>query len=215
MQDSEFQRNRDDESLRKVLQRAVNRENAPERFEANDQPKDTAIDFIGEIIVGVLHATVPTKTFDPTVWVEQHGDYLYSFAFSRVRNEASRRRYCSGNSSCRDSVLRKFLKRFIGKNLAHGNLKTQSYRSFSQNSKSVDLTSAEADMSEYDYLFERDDEWKGHWNPDLAPIEWNATPEAVLEQTEFRGILTNCLNELPERVANAFTMREMDGFQLQ
>ena len=70
-------------------------------------------------------------------------------------------------------------------------------------------------MSEYDYLFERDDEWKGHWNPILAPIEWNATPEAVLAAKRISRNLDELPERTPERVANAFTMREMDGFQLQ
>ena len=75
------------------------------------------------------------------------------------------------------------------------------------------MTDEEADLSSYDYLFRADGVWKGHWAAEARPAVWDEDPEKALEHTEFRGILTHCLGELPERVANCFTLREMDGLQ--
>lgn len=155
------------------------------------------------------------KVFDPTVWVEEYGDYLYSFAFSRVRNEAVAEDIVQETLLAAIQSYDRFSGNSSEKTWLTGILKNKVIDHFRRNSKYGELTNIEADMSAYDYLFEREDEWNGHWNDSLAPIDWKTTPETVLEENEFRGILTSCLNELPERISNAFTMREMDGFSCQ
>ena len=151
--------------------------------------------------------------FDAAVWVDRYGDYLYAFAFSRLRDE----------SIAEDLVQETLLaalqsrSRYDGKSNEKtwltGILKHKIIDHFRRGSRQVDLTPDESDMSGYDYLFERGDEWSGHWNPNLEPMLWNSTPEAALERSEFRGILSHCLGELPERAANCFTLREMDGLE--
>lgn len=152
------------------------------------------------------------KTFDPTIWVEEYGDYLYAFAFSRVRNEAVAEDLVQETLLCALQNYPSFEGKSSEKTWLTGILKNKVIDHFRRSGKQVNMTDEEADMSSYDYLFERDDEWNGHFNDRLAPINWSSsTPEAALERTEFRMILTNCLGELPERVADAFTLHEMDG----
>jgi RNA polymerase sigma-70 factor (ECF subfamily) len=59
-------------------------------------------------------------------------------------------------------------------------------------------------------MFERHDEWENHWHDTLSPRIWSRSPAEALEQDEFFGVLRECLSKLPERVANAFTLREMN-----
>ncbi len=70
-------------------------------------------------------------------------------------------------------------------------------------------------MSGYDYMFERTGEWDGHWNDRYAPAEWGddngASPLRNVEEVEFQTVFSNCLTGLPERIADAFVMREVDG----
>lgn len=150
--------------------------------------------------------------FDPAIWVEKYGDYLFAFAYSRVRNEAAAEDLVQETLLSALEGYSNFGGKSSEKTWMTGILKNKIHDHFRKNSKRAELTEEEADMSSYDYLFERDDEWKGHFNDRLGPISWKtATPDAVLEKSEFRNILTSCLSELPERVANAFTLREMDG----
>jgi RNA polymerase sigma-70 factor, ECF subfamily len=151
--------------------------------------------------------------FDAAVWVDQYGDYLYAFAFSRVRDESIAEDLVQETLLAALQSHSKYDGNSSEKTWLTGILKHKIIDHFRRSSRQVDLTPDEADMSSYDYLFERDDEWSGHWNPNLEPMQWNATPEAALERSEFRGILTHCLGELPERVANCFTLREMEGFE--
>ena len=45
----------------------------------------------------------------------------------------------------------------------------------------------------------------------MTPRRWEVDPERILEQKEFMSQLNRCLADLPERMALAFTLREMDG----
>lgn len=152
------------------------------------------------------------NAFDAAVWVDKYGDYLYAFAFSRVRDQSVAEDLVQETLLAALQSHSKYDGNSSEKTWLTGILKHKIIDHFRRGSRQVDLTPDEADMSGYDYLFERDDEWSGHWNPNLKPMQWDATPEAVLERSEFREILTHCLGELPERVANCFTLREMESF---
>lgn len=153
------------------------------------------------------------KTFDLTVWVDRYGDYLFAFAFSRLRDKSL------AEDMVQDTLLaamqsgNSFQGRSSEKTWLCGILKHKVIDHFRKSSREVELTEEEADMSGYDYLFRDEGVWKGHWSAESRPIQWNDNPEKVIEHTEFRGILSHCLSELPERVANCFTLREMDGFE--
>lgn len=158
-------------------------------------------------------SAINSTTFDAAVWVDRHGDYLYAFAFSRVRDEAA------AEDLVQDALLAALQARgsFSGKSSERtwltGILKHKIIDYFRKYSRETELTGDELDLSSYDYLFREEGEWKGHWTAEARPIRWTQDPEQVLEHAEFRGILTHCLGELPERVANAFSLREMDGLE--
>jgi RNA polymerase sigma-70 factor (ECF subfamily) len=82
---------------------------------------------------------------------------------------------------------------------------------FRRNCRQLDLTAEEADLTAYDYLF-ADETWKDHWTEETMPVDWKTTSAEALETGEFSRVLKNCLGELPERIACAFTLHEMDGF---
>jgi RNA polymerase sigma-70 factor (ECF subfamily) len=158
--------------------------------------------------------TIKTKetVFDAGTWVDAHGDFLYSFAFSRVRDEWLAEDLVQDTLLAAMQAKNAFESKSSERTWLCGILKHKIIDHFRRSSREVELTEEEADMSSYDYLFREEGVWKGHWSAQARPVEWNDNPEKVLEHMEFRGILTHCLGELPERVANCFTLREMDGF---
>jgi RNA polymerase sigma-70 factor (TIGR02943 family) len=154
------------------------------------------------------------KEFDPTVWVDLHGDYLFAFAFSRLRDESA------AESAVRETLLAAIAaiesrdscaEKSSEKTWLCDILKHKIIDLFRRNPGEADLTGEEADMSSYQYLF-ADEIWKDHWTESTMPVEWQTTPAQALEKGEFCAVLENCLGELPARVANAFTLHEMDGF---
>jgi RNA polymerase sigma-70 factor, ECF subfamily len=151
------------------------------------------------------------KIFDPTVWVDLHGDYLFAFAFSRVRCAMTAEDLVQETLLAAMQAKNKFAEKSSERTWLCGILKHKIIDHFRKNSREVELTEEEADLSSYDYLFREEGVWKGHWAAEARPAVWEENPEKVLEHMEFRGILTHCLSELPERVANCFTLREIDG----
>ena len=53
----------------------------------------------------------------------------------------------------------------------------------------------------------------GEWQ--IRPFKWAINPGKIYEQKEFLDVLYRCLAELPERLAQAFMLREMDGLSTE
>ncbi len=151
------------------------------------------------------------REFDPTVWVDRHGDYLFALALSRVRDASAAENivqetllaaieaYDSGSEKSSE-------KTWLGRILKHKIIDF-----FRRTRRALDLTDEESDMSAYQYLF-ADETWKGHWSESAMPSDWKSTPEQALRKDEFCAVLEYCLGELPARIADCFTLHEMDGF---
>jgi len=68
----------------------------------------------------------------------------------------------------------------------------------------MDRLGAEED---HDGTFDQD----GHWKLDqTAPLDWPDNPGGVLEKKQFWDVLKRCLGELPPRMAQVFSLREVD-----
>jgi len=71
----------------------------------------------------------------------------------------------------------------------------------------VDATAADTDGEDFDSLFDR----RGFWNPDERPVTWS-DPDAAFSQKEFWAVFDVCLNNLPEKIARVYMMREFLEF---
>lgn len=149
---------------------------------------------------------------DPLEWFDLYGDYLFAYARRRVRSQTAAEDLVQETFLAALLANGNFAGRSSEKTWLTGILKHKIYDYFGKNSRQAELTPEERDLSSYDYLFERDDEWNGHWNDNYAPVDWdNAHPLRQVEDGEFQTVFSGCLTGLPERIANAFVMREVDG----
>ncbi len=148
---------------------------------------------------------------DPTVWVDQYGDCLFRFAFMRLRDETLAEDLVQETLLAAIQSLDKFGGGASERTWLTSILKHKIIDYFRKNSKQIQLTDEDTDLSDFDHFFKRDDEWDGHWRINLRPVEISETPESILERAEFREVLQGCLSVLPVRVASVFTLREMDG----
>src|ERR1041385_4784769 len=148
--------------------------------------------------------TANTIEIDPTVWGDDHGDYLFRYAVVRLREEAQ------AEDAVQETLLAAIqsLASYGGKSTERtwltGILKHKIIDHYRKSSREVPLDPSETDLSEFDPLFERTDEFKNHWSDTLSPRIWNRSPDEALQENEFFGVLQNCLTKLPERVANVF-----------
>ncbi|HET8746634.1 MAG TPA: sigma-70 family RNA polymerase sigma factor [Ramlibacter sp.] len=72
----------------------------------------------------------------------------------------------------------------------------------------LDAPQAEAAAQEFESLFDEHEHWREH------PHEWQ-TPEASLQQKEFRRVLESCLAHLPRRTVQVFLLREQMGREIE
>lgn len=157
-------------------------------------------------------ATLPKVEWniDPTAWVDEHGDYLFRYALIRLRDEVR------AEDAVQEALLAalQHLDSYSGRSTERtwltAILKHKIIDQIRKACKEVPFDASDTDLSEFDPLFERDDEWNGHWSDTLSPRTWQRSPEDALRQTEFFGVLQTCIGKLPERVAHVFTLREVD-----
>jgi RNA polymerase sigma-70 factor (TIGR02943 family) len=153
----------------------------------------------------------PSANIDPDRWVDEHGDCLFRYALARVRDE----------SLAEDLVQETLLSAIQSKTSYSGRsaektwltsiLKHKIIDHYRKNSRQVQITDEDLDMSGLNYLFERPDVWDGHWADGLRPVDPQQSPEYVLERSEFWAVMNRCMSAMPNRVAYVFSMREMDG----
>ncbi|HEX8288865.1 MAG TPA: sigma-70 family RNA polymerase sigma factor [Pyrinomonadaceae bacterium] len=159
-----------------------------------------------------IAATSVNWNIDPTVWVDEHGDYLFRYALMRLRNETLAEDMVQETLLAAIQSLAAYSGKSSERTWLTGILKHKIVDYYRKSSRETPLDESELDLSGFDKFFERDDEWKNHWNPQLAPRGWTNSPEAVFEQNEFFDVFQTCMSKLPERVAHVFALREMDGF---
>lgn len=152
------------------------------------------------------------SVLDSIKWFELYGDYLFAFARQRVREQSAAEDIVQETFLAAIQASRSYAGKSSEKSWLTGILKHKIYDYYRKNSRQFDSTDEETDLSSYNYLFERDDEWDRHWNDRYAPAEWNEnSPFRQVEAGEFQVVLSVCLTGLPERTANVFVMREVDG----
>ena len=151
---------------------------------------------------------------NPESWVDQYGDFLYHFTLSRIKDP----------SIAEDLVQETFLaalkarKNFQGRSTARtwliailkhkivDHIRKQVREHTSDKVESMLNTAANDPV---DSSFNDEGDWR------IRPSKWAIDPMKLYEQKEFMDILYQCLGELPERQAEAFMMREIDGFSTE
>jgi RNA polymerase sigma-70 factor (ECF subfamily) len=141
---------------------------------------------------------------DPETWMDQYGDVLYRFALFRVQD----------STVAEDLVQETFLaalgayKNFKG----HSTLRTWLIAILKN--KSVDHIRKKVKERRSDEMerlgngvganFNGQAEWP------LRHAKWLDTPLKLYARKELMDTLSNCLSKLPDRLAQAFIMREID-----
>lgn len=161
---------------------------------------------------GAKEMALPTFEWniDPAAWVDDHGDYLYRYALLRLRDEARAEDVVQESLLAALQHLDSYSGRSTERTWLTGILKHKIVDQIRKACREVPFDPSDTDLSEFDPLFERDDEWRGHWNDSLSPRIWQRSPEEAVQQTEFFGVLQRCIGKLPDRVACVFMLREMD-----
>jgi len=141
-------------------------------------------------------------------WLEDHGDALFRYALVRVRNRET------AEDLVQETLLAAFRAkdRFAGKSSVStwliGILKHKVIDHYRKRGRQVSFTDLSFLREECSDQFDG----AGFWGHDrgLGPKEWSAPSDEVLDRDEFWKVLRDCLDKLPPRVAQVFTLRVID-----
>lgn len=152
---------------------------------------------------------------DAERWVDQYGDYLFAYAFARVRNRAR----------AEDLVQDTFLAALRNASQFAGRSSERSWLVGILRNKTLDyFRTAHRERSFTDLEFYADDEAEqfvdgglraGAWSDHLAPQDWPPQAGQGLDDEEFWSAFRTCADKLPVNVARVFILREVDEINSQ
>jgi RNA polymerase sigma-70 factor (ECF subfamily) len=152
----------------------------------------------------------PVALSNPDTWLDQHGDALYRYAILRVREPAT----------AEDLVQETLLSALRARDSFAGAAAERTWLIAILKNKIIDYYRRhrhEAPLPETDdpdaaieAMFNEADE--NHWAHE--PAAWS-NPDAALEQSEFWRAFQLCLEQLPPRQAQVFTLTEVDGLDTE
>jgi RNA polymerase sigma-70 factor (TIGR02943 family) len=142
---------------------------------------------------------------DPEDWVDRHGDALYRYALLRLRS----------SDLAADVVQETFLEALRARSSFSGRSSERTWLVGILRHKIVDhLRRVRRDPGVGDGVsangtsespFDR----RGHWR--VGPAYWRSDPSSEMETREFWDVFNGCLSKLPQGLADAFFLRELDG----
>ena len=151
------------------------------------------------------------RLLDPTRWLDQHGDYLYRFALTRVRDAA-----------VAEDLLQETLLAAINAHHDHegrssertwlvGIMRHKIFDHFRRLARTQEFQLSSDEWPDEVNWFEQTGAWHGHWREDQAPVNWSLDAVTLLESREFWETLERCLARLSPQMAAAFALREIEG----
>jgi len=153
-----------------------------------------------------------TNGLNPAEWLDRHGDYLYRYAMARVRDAAVAEDLLQETLLAAISASHTHEGRSSERTWLAGIMKHKMFDYFRRVSKTAEQQFAADDDGGGAFdVFENSGAWRGHWREDRAPVSWPVDAVKLLESREFFEVLDRCLSRLPQQMAIAFTLREIDG----
>jgi len=154
-------------------------------------------------------ATSPKADVDPERWVDDHGDYLYHYALSRLRDPIQAEDFVQESLLAALKNYKRFEGRSTERSWLTGILKNKILDHFRKAGRETSFTDLEFYRDEEEQTFENQ-AFPDHWNATAAPTEWDAAG-SMLDKEEFWRVFHECSGRLPDRIARVFLLREVDG----
>src|SRR5688572_2814348 len=99
---------------------------------------------------------------DPTKWVDEHGDYLFRYAIVRLRDETLAEDIVQETLLAAIQSLASYSGKSAERTWLTGILKHKIIDYYRKNSRQIQITEEDTDLSGFDHFFKREDEWDGH-----------------------------------------------------
>jgi RNA polymerase sigma-70 factor (TIGR02943 family) len=139
-------------------------------------------------------------------WVDEHGDCLYRYALARVRKPEVAEDLVQETFLAAVRAYDKFGGRSSVRSWLCGILKHKIIDHYRKAGRETSFTDLEFLSDEFSEKFVP----QGFWRHAIGPADWQPDASEVMEQGEFWQTMQRCLAKLPVKIANVFSMREME-----
>lgn len=140
---------------------------------------------------------------NPEKWVNEYGDYLYSFAMSRLSSQAL----------AEDLLQETFLSAYQARDSFKGNsnektwlvsiLKRRIADHYRKKSRSKEQSST------FDSPFVQEDFLNGTWKENRTPQQWDDAEDWANDE-DFIKIIKKCISILPDKWKSVFSMKHVE-----
>ncbi len=141
---------------------------------------------------------------NPATWVEEHGDYLFRYALSRLRDAESAEEVVQEMFLAGLRHAGQFAGRGTDRAWLLGILKRKIVDYIRKRSRASNLSTSGDENDPSDMLFDQTGSWRAEFR------RGSDRPLDSLERKEFWDVLRKCLDGLTPRQADVFTLREME-----
>jgi RNA polymerase sigma-70 factor (ECF subfamily) len=142
---------------------------------------------------------------EPAAWVDRYGDALYHFALSRVKNREIAEDLVQETFLAAVKAKDRFRGQSSEKTWLFGILKHKVIDHYRKKKAVIYEQDFGADTTGLEAFFNA----KGAWQ--TMPEHWRLNPGKSQEVREFLDHFYQCLAELPQKTAEVFAYREIDG----
>lgn len=149
---------------------------------------------------------ISQQILDPDGWLEKHGNYLYRYALCRLRSPELAEEKVQETFVGALQTQERFQGRASERTWLTSILRRKIFDHFRKISRERAFDDALLEKVAPDALFNS----RGRWI--AGPNKWYFEPDTALRQKEFLDILHRCLSKMPDRLAQVFVLREVDGY---
>jgi len=150
-------------------------------------------------------------SMDPELWVAAHGDVLFSFALARVRDRSVAQDLVQETFLAALRSMTSFAGRSTERAWLFGILRNKLVDYYRLKGREAQFAESDSPESDEGRFFHSLGFKKDAWIRSLAPQAW-LSPDESLVQKEFQIVFHRCLARLPDRVAQVFLLKEVDGW---
>jgi len=147
--------------------------------------------------------TESNEGLDPARWLEKYGDYLYRYALTRLNRAQAAEDLVQETFLAAFQARSRFAQASSERTWLVGILKHKIVDHLRKSQRELPWSGIGATDNLLDELFDA----RGHWKKSVRPAP---SPGAAFERQEFWDTMASCLGQLPEHLAQAFVLREMD-----
>jgi len=146
---------------------------------------------------------------NPDDWVDQYGDTLFRFAFQRVRDTNVAEELVQETFLAAVRAKERFKGQSSEKTWLFGILKHKIIDHYRRKKHQRSDMNVEDFAETTEKFFSENGKWR------IQPTNWDINPGEAYEQREFMDAFYQCLSQMPQRLADAFVHREIDGLSTE